>query len=202
MIRVLLFFLIAATWSCEQGKELLNEGTEWQRQQNSNFKDASKSPLKKRDLKTFKSLDFFAFDSSFVVKSELKRTPDSEWFLMKTTTAEVSKERVYGVLNFKLKGEQFQLNVYQGEDMMDKEGYKDYLFLPFLDNTNGYDSYGGGRYIDLRIPLADTITIDFNKAYNPYCAYNEKYSCPIVPRVNHLDIAIEAGVKVFKKPNL
>jgi uncharacterized protein (DUF1684 family) len=71
------------------------------------------------------------------------------------------------------------------------------LFLPFLDNTNGDTTYGGGRYIDLRIPEGDTIEIDFNKAYNPYCAYNSRYSCPIVPRENYLDTNIEAGVKKF-----
>ena len=82
---------------------------------------------------------------------------------------------------------------------MQDEEYKDYLFLPFLDDTNGEGSYGGGRYIDLRIPDSDTMIIDFNTAYNPYCAYNDRYSCPIVPRQNYLDVAIEAGVKAFKK---
>ena len=82
---------------------------------------------------------------------------------------------------------------------MKEEGYEDYLFLPFLDDTNGEESYGGGRYIDCRIPEGDTIEIDFNKAYNPYCAYNENYSCPIVPRENYLAIEVKAGVKVFKK---
>ena len=83
--------------------------------------------------------------------------------------------------------------------MFDKEGYEDYLFLPFLDNTNGEESYGGGRYVEARIPEGDTIIIDFNKAYNPYCAYNEKYSCPIVPRQNYLPIEVKAGVKAFGK---
>ena len=82
---------------------------------------------------------------------------------------------------------------------MVKEGFEDHLFLPFLDNTNGTTSYGAGRYIDLTIPEGDTIEIDFNTAYNPYCAYNEKYSCPIVPGENYIDADIEAGVKVFAK---
>ena len=72
-------------------------------------------------------------------------------------------------------------------------------FLPFLDETNGETTYGGGRYIETRIPEGDVLTIDFNKAFNPYCAYNEKYSCPIVPRENYLRIAITAGVKKYKK---
>jgi hypothetical protein len=105
----------------------------------------------------------------------------------------------YGIVTFNLKRNAYRLNVYQNQDLMKKEGYEDYLFLPFLDDTNGEESYGGGRYIDLRIPEGDEVVIDFNKAYNPYCAYNEKYSCPIVPRENYLDLKVEAGVKAFQK---
>ena len=71
--------------------------------------------------------------------------------------------------------------------------------LSFLDNSNGETSYGWGRYVEARIPEGDTITINFNEAYNPYCAYNEKYSCPIVPRVNYLNVKVEAGVMAFNK---
>jgi hypothetical protein len=164
---------------------------------NANFKDATKSPLKAGDRKQFSGLDFFKFDSTFIVKAELKRTPNSEWFKMQSTTGDTTNERVYGVLSFVLKGQSFTLNVYQGKAMMTREGFEDYLFLPFTDHTNGESTYGGGRYIDLRIPEGDGIEIDFNTAYNPYCAYNEKYSCPIVPRVNTIDIAVRAGLKKF-----
>jgi uncharacterized protein (DUF1684 family) len=82
---------------------------------------------------------------------------------------------------------------------MRQEEYRDYLFLPFADLTNGEETYGGGRYLDLTIPTGNTILLDFNKAYNPYCAYNPKYSCPLVPKQNRLDIPIIAGVKAFKK---
>ena len=73
------------------------------------------------------------------------------------------------------------------------------MFLPFLDNTNGEETYGGGRYIDLQFPEGGELVIDFNKAYNPLCAYNEKYSCPIVPLENYLELKVEAGVKAFEK---
>ena len=68
-----------------------------------------------------------------------------------------------------------------------------------VDNTNGEETYGGGRYIDLTIPEGDTLIIDFNKAYNPYCVYNKKYSCPLVPRQNYLRTKVRAGVKNFNK---
>lgn len=199
MKNLIVLFLVVFAVSCNPGKEQLLGKTEWQRKTNATFKDASKSPLKKKDLKHFKSLDFFKYDSIYRVEAKLKRTPNSEWFKMKTTTEEESEERIFGVLRFELKGKTHQLNVYQGKDLMTTEGFEDYLFLPFLDDTNGDTTYGGGRYIDLRIPEGDTIIIDFNQAYNPYCAYNEKYSCPIVPRVNYIPIKVEAGVKAFKK---
>jgi len=193
-----LFFIIVTIGCSQQKKPLLGE-TEFQKEQNAFFKDASTSPLKDKDRESFESLEFFEYDSTFLVVAELKRTPDTEFFNMKTTTDRVSKERIYGILTFKLNGETYNLNVYQGEENMQTEGFEDYLFLPFLDTTNGESSYGGGRYIDLRIPESDSMEIDFNSAYNPYCVYNEKYSCPIVPRVNYLPIKIEAGVKNYKK---
>jgi len=183
--------------SCGQEKTPLLGETEFQLKLNADYKDATKSPLKEDDRKTFKGLDFFKFDSAYVVKAEIKLTPDSEFFAMKTTTSRVSQERVYGILSFMLKGKQFKLNVYKAKEAT--EGYENYLFLPFLDDTNGDETYGGGRYVDSRIPDSDTLVIDFNKAYNPYCAYNEKYSCPIVPRENYVSKRIEAGIKTFSK---
>jgi uncharacterized protein (DUF1684 family) len=199
-MKNLFYLLILITaLSCAQEKQPLLGDTDWQREQNADFKDASKSPLKAKDRKTFRTLDFYKFDANFVVTATLERTPDSEWFKMKTTTDRVSKERVYGVLSFQLNGNTYRLDVYQGQDLMQKKGFEDYLFLPFIDNTNGDTTYGGGRYMDLRIPEGDTLTLDFNQAYNPFCAYNEKFSCPIVPRNNYVDESIEAGVKAFVK---
>ncbi|WCO02690.1 DUF1684 domain-containing protein [Psychroserpens ponticola] len=195
----LILIVLVSTFSCAQEKKPILGETEFQRELNSEYKDATSSPLKDKDRKHFKGLDFFKFDSSYVVTARLKLTPDTEWFDMKTTTSRVSPERIYGILTFELQGQTYTLNLYQGKDVMKREGLEDYLFLPFIDDTNGEESYGGGRYIDLRIPEDDTIEIDFNKAYNPYCAYNDKYSCPIVPRVNYLALSVRAGVKAFEK---
>ncbi|WP_431158763.1 DUF1684 domain-containing protein [Winogradskyella poriferorum] len=194
------YFLIALLFllGCTQKKESLKGESEWQRQKNAIFKDASKSPLKPKDLKRFNGLDFFKVDSTFIVNATLQRTPNSKWFNMKTTDDRLSKERVYGILNFRLKNKNYTLSVYQGEENMQTEGYEDYLFLPFLDDTNGDSTYGGGRYIDLRIPEGDTIQLNFNEAYNPLCVYNEKYSCPLVPRNNYLNLRVTAGMKNFK----
>jgi len=194
-----LLFLFIVILSCSQDKQPIYGETEWQREMNADFKDASKSPLKDKDRKDFKSLDFFTFDSTYVVNTTLIRTPDEKPFKMKTTTDRLPNYVKYGVIEFELKGITHQLNIFQNIDLLSKPGYEDYLFLPFLDNTNGETSYGGGRYVEGRIPEGNTLRIDFNEAYNPYCAYNEKYSCPIVPRDNYVDTKIEAGVKAFAK---
>jgi len=192
-LKTLLIFLLIV--SCSQEKKQILGETEYQKELNAFFKDASTSPLKDKDRKDFEGLEFFKFDSTYIVQSILKRTPDAQPFEMKTSTSRLPVYKVYGELDFKLKGQQFNLKFYQNVESEDK----DYLFLPFLDDTNGVTSYSGGRYIEISIPEGNTIQIDFNEAFNPYCAYNDKYSCPIVPRANYLPIKVKAGVKVYKK---
>ncbi|MGB5417444.1 DUF1684 domain-containing protein [Algibacter sp.] len=198
-LLLVLLALFSVFTSCAQDKRPVKGETEFQKEMNASYKDASKSPLKDTDRKNFEGLDFFSFDSTYVVLADFKRTPNEKAFKMKTTTSNQPIYVKYGELAFSLKGETFVLNIYQNQGLNEKEGYEDYLFLPFLDETNGLESYGGGRYLDARIPEGDTMEIDFNKAYNPYCAYNDKYSCPIVPRENYLKTRVEAGVKAFDK---
>ncbi len=196
---ILPIIILGVLMSCAQEKRPVRGETEFQRKINAEYKDVTTSPLKKQDRKHFEGLDFFRFDSTYIVKAHFKRTPEEQPFEMKTTTDRLPLYLKYGELTFRLKEQEFRLNIYQNQNLMHEEGYEDYLFLPFLDETNGLDSYGGGRYIDARIPKGNTMLIDFNSAYNPYCAYNDKYSCPIVPRENYLKLRIEAGVKAFKK---
>jgi len=198
-MRFLALVLLVVLFNCSESKRPIVGETPFQKRMNNEFKDASKSPLKTKDLKRFKSLDFFPVDSSFVVKAVLKRTPETPWFMMATNTERRTKERVYGILEFTLKNKLVQLNVYQSAEYVDSDDMRDYLFLPFLDLTNGESTYAGGRYLDLSKPKGDTLKLDFNKAYNPYCAYNEKFSCPIVPRENFIELPVTAGVKAFKK---
>ncbi len=199
-MRIVLLFIVCLIFSCRVDKRYENLSlTDYQKQVNNYFKDASVSPLKAKDLKNFKGLDFFEFDSSYVVYAKIKETPDSLPFKMKTTADTTAEFRKYGILKFNLNDEQFTLTAYENLDYLDMQGYENYLFLPFLDQTNGYETYGGGRYIDLYQYDNDSILIDFNRAYNPKCVYDENFSCPIVPRINLLDIKVEAGVKNFVK---
>lgn len=199
MKKVIFIFLLVSTFSCAQDKQPLLGETEWQLEMNAKFKDALKSPLTEEDRKDFRTLDFFKFDSTYVVTATFKKSKRQKTFKMKTSTDRLPKYKIYGEITFKIKQETFKLNVYQNIELVKKEEYEDHLFLPFLDNTNGEETYGGGRYVDIRVPEGDTMVIDFNKAYNPYCAYSGRYSCPIVPRENYLDTEIKAGVKAFDK---
>jgi uncharacterized protein (DUF1684 family) len=196
---ILPIIVLFTSFSCAQKKEPVLGETDYQKSQNAKFKDASQSPLTAKDLKNFKALDFYNFDEDFKVVALLKPTPDSEYFEMPTSTNRTPLYRVYGVLQFEIKGKIYELNVYQNKELLTTEGYEDYLFLPFIDETNGETTYGGGRYIELSIPESDKLVLDFNEAFNPYCAYNPKYSCPVVPIENSLALKVEAGVKSFGK---
>jgi hypothetical protein len=113
---------------------------------------------------------------------------------MPTSTDRMPLYSKYGELTFKINGKELTLQVFQNQELIKREGYEDYLFVPFADLTNGGETYGGGRYLDFHIPKSDEVYIDFNKAYNPYCAYSDRYSCPKVPDENYLDVLVEAGV--------
>ena len=192
-IGILLFTLFLLL-NCDNRKRYNNDLTPFQREINDFFKDASVSPLKKRDLKNFRGLDFFAYDSIYLVTAKLTKTPKEKPFMMLTTTDMVVEYIKYGTVSFELLDNQYSLDIYKN---LEDPNERDNLFLPFLDDTNGNESYGGGRYINLDIPQVDNLIIDFNSAFNPYCVYDEKYSCPIVPRENYIPLEIKAGVKNF-----
>ena len=192
LIVTILFFALSSAHD-----KTIQTSEEFQADLNKKYADSISSPLKKEDLKTFKNLNFFNIDSKYIVEAKLVRTKKEKVFKMKTSTDRLPEYKKYGELYFTIDGKKLKLNVYQSIDLIKKKEYKNYLFLPFTDLTCGNDSYAAGRYIDLSIPKNDKIIIDFNKAYNPYCAYNYKYSCPIVPSENDLNVEIKAGVKKF-----
>ena len=158
------------------------------------YRDTAETPLDADALAMFEAHEFFPPDLSYRVTAAFTRTPDEAVFKMKTTGPKTPAYVKYGEAAFMLNGKQFTLNVYQNVALSQRAEYKDHLFFPFTDNTNGETTYGGGRYIDLIRPAGDSIVVDFNKAYNPYCAYSDKYSCPIPPKENHLDTEVKAGI--------
>ncbi|MCP2024899.1 uncharacterized protein (DUF1684 family) [Flavobacterium sp. HSC-32F16] len=195
--NAVLILLLAFNLGFSQKKFSQSEAEKFQNQINSEYADAKTSPLMEEDLKTFKTLDFYPIEEKYYVNAKFEKAKNEKVFEMKTTGTRTPQYIKYGTLFFTLDGVEMQLNVYRNIELSKKEEYKDHLFLPFSDLTCGKESYIGGRYIDLKIPKGKTIAVDFNQAYNPYCAYNHKYSCPLVPLENDLKVEIKAGVKTF-----
>lgn len=191
-----LFVFAAGSAFCQESFDRASVEA-FQHELNTEFADPGKSPLMEEDRKQFKALDFFPISEEMAVVATFVKSRGEKSFEMKTTTERLPLYVKYGELHFRLGGKEFKLDVFQNLDLIKRKGFRDHLFLPFSDLTSGKESYIGGRYIDLKKPKGKTVLIDFNKAYNPYCAYNYKYSCPIVPLQNDLMVEIKAGVKKF-----
>ncbi|MES2131946.1 MAG: DUF1684 domain-containing protein [Bacteroidota bacterium] len=190
-ILAVLFFISSFSFAQNEKEDILS----FQNILNTDYMDSLHSPLSKEKRLIFKGHDFYPIDLTYRVTAAFLRTPNEKPFKMTTTKGEARDYLKYGEVSFSINGKNMKLNVYQSLDLIKLEAYKNYLFLPFKDLTNSVETYGGGRFIDLTIPAGKTIVCDFNKAYNPYCAYSDRFSCPITPIENTLPVQIKAGVK-------
>lgn len=162
------------------------------------FADSTKSPLSKADIQFFRGLRYFDIDTNWRIKARFVVDTSQAPFFMPTTTERLPRYRKYADIHFVKDGKPLRLTAYQNLDYLQKKPAYKGLFVPYKDLTNSEESYGGGRYIDIEIPESDEVIIDFNMAYNPYCAYHERWSCPLPPAENYLEIAVTAGVKKYK----
>ncbi len=162
------------------------------------FLTSPRSPLEAQDTAL---LDFYTPNPTWRIATRFERTPEAQPFDLPTYSGQTRKYVRYGIAYFEVDGVPRQLSVYQNLQLATQEAYRDYLFLPFKDHSNGDQTYGGGRYLDFRmgdISPDGRLVLDFNKAYNPWCAYSDGYSCPIPPAENHLDMPVPAGEKNFR----
>ncbi len=161
-----------------------------------NFLKESRSPLQEED---FQHLHFYPADENFQVLAQVKVLKKQKIFTMPTFDGTGKEFKRHFALSFTLQGKKFSLIAYKNMALAINPAYQDYLFVPFTDISNGTETYAGGRYLDLKISDIDnkTIWIDFNKAYNPYCAYSDGYRCPVPPEENNLMIKISAGEKNY-----
>lgn len=190
-----LFLLVAVFGFSQEYNEAAVQ--DFQNELTAHYGDSLKSPLPKADFKDFHGLDFYAPSSKYFVVAKFTRTKKEKPFAMKTSTARLPMYVKYGEVTFTLDGKEHKLNLYQNAERTKKKEFEADLFLPFSDLTSGNETYIGGRYLDVKVPKGDTMAIDFNQAYNPYCAYNHIYSCPIAPLENDLSVEIKAGVKKY-----
>jgi len=169
---------------------------EWRKERDAFFKNHQRSPLIPQDKKNFKGLKYYPFEPQNVFSGQIERfvfhINNPKYYATFLTNKGTNKRYIrYGKFHFMLRGKEYMMEIY-------KSILSDYLFIPFKDKTNGKETYEGGRYIDAEILPDYKMVLDFNMAYHPSCAYNEKFVCVLPPRENMLEIEIRAGEKNYK----
>ncbi|HJN05176.1 MAG TPA: DUF1684 domain-containing protein [Bacteroidales bacterium] len=162
------------------------------------FTDSTSSRFNAKEREDFHELVYFKPDINYKIEAQFVVDTTVPVFEMKTTTSRTPTYRTYGYLDFVINDTSYRLTAFQNMAYKDNPIYGGSLFVPFKDLTNTISTYGGGRYIDIPIPISNHLVLDFNEAYNPYCAYFDRWSCPVVPFENHLDVEIQAGEKKYK----
>ena len=175
----------------------MSEIGDFRKAKNQYFGGGEDSPLTSEQRKRFRGLPYFPENPKlqFVLSVEAFTEDARDVIQMATSSGQTAAHLRWGQLSFEVDGTPVVLTVYR-----DVEGEE--YFLPFMDATTGGESYAGGRYLDLPTASDDRLLVDFNYAYNPYCAYNPHWSCPIPPAENRLPVAITAGEKTFTDPEV
>jgi len=155
------------------------------------FAEDPQSPLTPDQKIRFVGLEYFAENDDLRFEVEIKAFPDAGPVQLQTSTGGVQTYTRLGRFGFRVEGQEAQLTIFEGPHG---------LFLPFVDALAGQQTYPAGRYLETdRLP-GERYFVDFNLAYNPYCAYNEEWACPLTPLENRIKVAIRAGEKIFRDP--
>ncbi|WP_201987200.1 DUF1684 domain-containing protein [Hymenobacter rubidus] len=175
-------------------KVYLSQLHQFRSEKNRSFRQAPNSPLATTQKSVFDSLSYYPADLAFALEATVTRSLHPDTLLIQMSANRAEKYLHWGQATFTVANQPQRLSIY-----LSATGRDSTLFIPFTDLTNGHETYGGGRYLDVPLPESDAtkITLDFNRAYNPYCAYNNEYSCPVPPAENRLQVAIPAGEKSF-----
>ena len=160
------------------------------------YANGDDSPLSDDQKADFTGLDYFTGDNDFCVEATFTVSAENEVFEMPTFNEASLPFKEYGTFRFSVGGSDYSLTAYQRMDL--PEDRRQWVLVPFKDATNGRGTYGGGRYLEIDLPIDSSTTIDFNRASNPWCAYDPGYVCPVPPAKNWLNLRIEAGEKAFK----
>jgi uncharacterized protein (DUF1684 family) len=191
-----LIFSVSTVLGISQSDNYCKSIKEHRQHYKSEFLSDQRAPLKQEDLS---NLRFYKAKKKYKIQCSATLTPESIPFEMPTYSGITKPFKKYADLQFELGGQAYTLCAYQNLNLLKMPMYKNHLFIPFKDKTNDVDTYGGGRYIDMETHDIEkgVLTLDFNKAYNPWCAYSDGYNCPIPPLENHLSIELKAGEKKY-----
>ncbi len=194
MMRTALLMFICAVMlaACSgDGEYDQNELLLARQEKDAMFRDGEASPIPVQQRSGFTGLKYFDPDPDYVVTATFKESTRPDTIALQTSTAEKREAVRVGRFFFRLQGKDVKLWAY---NFIDNEG-DDSFFVPFTDKTTGHETYYGGRYLDVPVLEEDEYILDFNQAYNPFCAYNPNFTCPLVPAENDLPIAVRAGEK-------
>lgn len=179
--------------ACDVKPEPGGDGATW-RAEKDRFMRSSESPLPEDKRANFPPLSYFPIDAAYRVPASLTVAPGSDVLELSTSTGLRRKMRRIGTLRFTLQAKELTLTAFI--DATENDMRK--LFVPFGDLTNGNETYPGGRYLDLDRTATGIYDLDFNRAFNPFCVFNEKYDCPLPPRENRLQVPIRSGERLGK----
>jgi len=163
------------------------------KEKNEMLKHSADSPLTTAQKQHFDSLAYYQIDPDYNITADYNPLAAPQHIDITTSDGERQAYLKVGYAHFVLGGKQQKLTVL---DPLDNT--QDYLFIPFYDETSTRSTYGGGRYLEAELAGSNKIRLDFNTAYNPYCAYNHEYRCPLPPSENQIDVPVEAGEKLFQ----
>ena len=166
----------------------MNELEQFRADKDDYFAGSSQGPLTPEQRRDFKGLNYFPENTELRLEVKVDEFATKEQIAMQTSTGDVQMYELFGRFSFSVEGQAAELTIYQNEN-----GF----FLPFVDSLAGKETYPAGRYLDLELLPGNRFIVDFNIAYNPLCAYNEMWSCPITPAENRLKVPIRAGEKLF-----
>ena len=166
----------------------MNELETFRAEKDAFFGEDPYSPLTSEQRKDFRGLKYFPENPDLRLDVKVDEFPVKTELAMQTSTGDVQMYAKFGKFRFSVETQEVELTIYQSEN-----GF----FLPFVDSLAGRETYPAGRYLEPEPLSGGRFHVDFNIAYNPYCAYNEKWSCPITPAENRLKVAIRAGEKLF-----
>lgn len=192
----ILFYTILGSGSQEENRtqKYLAEIQEERRDKNTFMRHDDQSPLSGEQKEVFSSLNYFEPDPAYRIEARAEENEEKDLLVLPTSDNKQKPFKKWGYAVFELEGQEHRLLLLQPAFSANYEG----LFLPFTDATSANETYGAGRYLDLELPKNKKVILDFNRAYNPYCAYSDEHSCPFPPEENMLAVAIRAGEKSFE----
>lgn len=195
-IALVLFYFVQETFLNDDNyiKPLLAE----RKAKDMTFRSRANSPFPDEGRRSFKNLVYYDPDLDYRVTAKLEKPAQQDTLQMPLTDGTSEAYLRYAIASFEIDGKPQRLTLYKQVKQEADEAAQ--WFVPFTDRTNGYETYGGGRYLD--VPFEENATeveLDFNRAYSPFCAYNPDYVCPVPPKDNRLDVAIPAGEKTYEK---